>query len=960
MGDMFMTMKAKALHVDCVTLNNLLSGYAKVGDSDMLNATLKLFETENIELLNSDILSVITGLATNGHSDKCDTFFNRLFKSIEYRYSAIEFIAHSVQNRRFELIEKLLANNADRCPVASLAQHYLAEAVKTSCTDDDINRIWRHTETLGITMDSNIGVFFPAALRSSSTPLVRATLDGMKAQALPLRDEHFKHLCLLESAKGPDAVLDVMRLMRNDFDVRPRGTMIRDTFLPLYEYHRRPQLALAKLYTLDLNISTILMAVITRCILDGHLRDALEIAKVYKNHYFIATQYGPHLVKGIQHTEDMDSFVNFVRILHDDIKRLRDYVERLHAAPKTSRATPNQMAKEQLLEEIYLSTIHTDEVQVVGEIIRDAIIELNGDLDKIGKLLGRLLSEGLRISKDIAMEIKSRLVLESGSSLASLLEQLSTAELKPRNLPKSSHLISPLKLLSPDELITMIGMGESRGRSVAVSKRLLFHAYIDENNLLAAEDLLFDTDFDNSKKMYLDLISLCLKQRDVDKALDYFECAKCQFAEFDLNRTSAMKIVAMLLLRGHEYDQIKQTMLAKGMDSEFLEGKITSVANQLLDVAAESRDIDLTVELFEHLLKNNYIRPTVRTTGALVNVHLKNENVIDAFNAFETIYKKYRYTPFKMNLFCQLIERDDMDRLEQLFDILSTAHGEQIALRTLAYAFIEAGRIEQATVVLSNHLLSESDFLRRDCNYFYKRGRIDILQGLLKATQNLGLDRTHIYRCLFLHNCDSKHEQPAVDVFGLGEISKHIPPRDQLAPVDVKPVLNIKRTESMSDIDKTIDETAGNASNAVETSVGLNEKLRHLICQNAEPIFVATELILTGLQSKLSIDPTLVSQFLAKAADMGDTSVYDALWGHPEIRKSPDFDRLFLRAHLNGSDPMRYIQRIGKLIEHANSGTDSTHRKQHNDIDKIICIADNLRFLQEHPGVIDNCESLNY
>lgn len=959
MGETFMTMKAKALRVDCNTLNNLLSGYAKAGDSDRLNETLKLYETENIELLNSDLLTVITGLATNGHSDKCDAFFNRLFKSIEYRYSAKDFIAHSVQHRQFDLIEKLLANNADRCPVASLVQHYLAEAVKASCTEDDINRIWRHSETLGITIDSNIGVFFPAALRSSSTSLVRATLDGMKAQALQIRDEHFKHLCLLESAKSPDAVLDVMRLMRSDFNVRPRSTMIRDTFLPLYEYHRRPQLAVAKLHTLDLNINAILTAVITRCILDGQLRHAVEIAKVYKNHYFIATQYGPYLVRAIQHTEDLDSFVSFVRILHDDIKRLHDYVGRLHAAPKPSKATPNQMTKEQIMEALYFSVIEIDEVQAVGEIIRDAIVELNGNLDEIEKLLGRLLSEGLRISTDIGMKIKSQLKLESSSSVASLLEQLSTAELIPRKLPKSTNLISPLKLLSPDELITLIEMAESRGKSVAGSKRLLFHAYIDENNLLAAEDLLFDTDFEHSQKMYTDLISLCLKQKDVDKALDYFECAKSQFAEFNLHRTDAMKIVAMLLLRGHKYDEIKQMMLAKGMDSTFLEGEIPSAANQLLQGAAESRDIDLTVKLFDHLTKNKYIKPNVQTTGALVNVHLKNDNVIDAFNTFESIYEKYRCTPFKLNLFCKLIERDDMNRLEQLFDIVVDAHGEHIALRVLAYAFIEAGRIEQATIVLSNHLLSESDFLRRDCNYFYKRGRTDILQGLLKATRDLDFDRTHIYRCLFLHNCNSKQEQPAVDVFGLGEIPKHIPPRDQSAPVEVEVKLdsNIKKTKSMSDIVKTANVTAANASDAIEAGSGLseeeqfNEKLRHLMSQNADPIFMATELILAGIKSKLSIDPSLVSQFLAKVADMGDASVYDALWSLPEIRKSPDFDRLYLQAHLNGSDPTQYIHRIGKLI-------DSTHRKEHNDIDKVICIADNLRFLQEHPDVIDECESL--
>lgn len=949
MNEIFTTMKTKAMPVDCHTLNNLLRGYAKIGDTDKLNVTFGLFEIENVELLNSDIFNVIFHLDANGHTDKIDEFFKQLFKSMEYRHSARAFITRSLRSRRFDLIEKLLVNNADRCPLPTLARHYLTEAVSASYAENDINQIWHQLETFNVTIDSNIEVYFPDALRSSSTSLVKATLNGMKSQSLPIRDEHFSHLCHLESARSSDAVLDVMRLMRFEFNVRPRCTAIRDTFLPLYEYSKRPQMALAKLLTLDLSITTILTAVITRCILDKRWNDAVEIANMYKKHYFMATQYRPYFIQAVQDTEDLDNLVKFLRILHDD-------AERLHSAPKVPPSETTQPTTEQMLEELYFGSAEMDGVQVVGEIIHDTIVKLKGDLDKSEKLLERLLSEGLQISKDYASKMQRQLGVSNDSSLALLLDRLSAANLKPRKITKSSHFISPLKLLSPDELGTLIELAESRGKSVAGSKRLLFEAYVSEKNLLAAEELLQDSNVRPSKGMYAKLISLCLNQRDVDKAVDYFERAQTDCEHFYLHRTQAAKMVVLLLLRDHKFEEIQQTMSVKGVQYPFVKAKISSAAINLLQDVSASGDIHLTRELFKHLMENDYIEPTVKTTSALVNVHLRNDNVVEAFNAFEEIYSKYRFTPLKMNLLCKLIQKDDMNRLQQVVEIVASAQGENIALRALAYAFIEADQIEQASIVLSNPVLVQGfNFLRRDCDYFYQRDQINILKGLLKATENLDYDCTEIYRYLFLHFCKSSGSQRGTK----HEIRKKLSPDEFLN--EIMELLNLEEPKSITVIEKIENVIAEAASKTVETVVSiseeeqLNDKLKQLMSQDTEHISEASEMVLAALESNVKIDPTIISLFLIKAAEMGVTNVYDELWNNFEVRNLPNFNKLYLQAHLNGATPMRYIQKMEKLIEHAKSGTD----QQQENVDNFVRIDDNLRFLQEHPHVINECESSN-
>lgn len=950
MNEILTTMKSKGSQTDSETLNNLLKGYAKVGDADKLNETFELFRTENVELLNSDVFNVINELDANGHSDKIDEFFKRFTKSMEYRYSAKAFITAAAQRRRFDLIEKVLAHRADdQWSLTSMAQYYLAEAVQMSCTETEIDRIWHLLESLNITIESNIGVYLPAALRSSSAALVRATLDQMKAQDQPIRDEHFKNLLYLESGKGPEAVLAVMHVMRYVFDVRPRCTMLRDTFLPLFGFNDHPLIGLAKLLTLELGITRVLTAVITRCILDRNLGGAVEIANTYKNHYLVASNFQLYLVQAIKESNDLENFVRFVRILNDDAKCLR------FAKCKTQPPT-----KEQILEQQYFGSYALDQTDVVGEIICNAIMSVSCDSSKIEPLLKRLVSEGLRISKEFALRIENILCIEADSPLASLLIELSDPELKLRPLSKPSHFIAPHTLLSSNELINLIEMAESRGHSVAGCKRLLVQAYIAENDLFAAEELFHDSDIGQSKQIYSSFVSLCLNRRDIEKALDYYERAHAHCGNFILSRSQVMKITANLLLRGHEYEEIKLLMNAKGIKTAFLEEGIDLRGIYMLNEAAESGDVNLTNEFFDWLLKNGHIKPSVKTTSSLVSVHLQNDNTTEAFNAFEKAYAKYGFTPLKINVLSKLIKQDDMNRLEKMFEIISAAHGEHIALRVLAYAFIMAGQIKQTTIVLSNNVLVNGHpFLSQDAKYFYRRGQIDVLKGMLEATKTLHYNRSDIYRCLYLHHCKSNERDEAIDVFSEQKIRDNcVHSAKYLNEIELR--LSSEPAESAWQIDKTEYVISQNTSNTVQPTEPINstdeqqinEKLTLLLMQNEENIFEATEIVLVALKSNVNIGQAIMSHYLAKVAELGDTSLYEKLWNYSDVKNSPNFSQFYLQAHLNSAYPMRYIAKMEKLLESADDPT----VQQHDDINKFVRVEDNLKFLQEHPHVINECK----
>lgn len=109
------------------------------------------------------------------------------------------------------------------------------------------------------------------------------------------------------------------------------------------------------------------------------------------------------------------------------------------------------------------------------------------------------------------------------------------------------------------------------------------------------------------------------------------------------------------------------------------------------------------------------------------------------------------------------------------------------------------------------------------------------------------------------------------------------------------------------------------------------------------------------MRNLMKINPMIMSQYLNKVADMGNTIVIYDLENHSEVRNSPNINHLYLQALRNGANPKRYIHKIDKLIENASSATNSAQRQQYDEINKIVHIEENLRFLQEHPDAINEC-----
>lgn len=144
--------------------------------------------------------------------------------------------------------------------------------------------------------------------------------------------------------------------------------------------------------------------------------------------------------------------------------------------------------------------------------------------------------------------------------------------------------------------------------------------------------------------------------------------------------------------------------------------------------------------------------------------------------------------------------------------------------------------------------------------------------------------------------------------------------------------------ELTSNIEKTEGVFTANESNAVKSIRDIREEQE-----------------LNGkMRNLMKINPMIMSYYLNKVADIGNTIVIYDQENYSEIRNSPNINQLYLQALRNGANPERYIHKLEESMEIAGPSTESAQHRI-SEINKFVCVEENLRFLQEHPHVINEC-----
>lgn len=308
------------------------------------------------------------------------------------------------------------------------------------------------------------------------------------------------------------------------------------------------------------------------------------------------------------------------------------------------------------------------------------------------------------------------------------------------------------------ELERFIKNVEAKGENANNIKRQLISACFRAQNLektLEVLERLEQEKFHIPIGVQAQLVDLYTQLKRSSDALAQYKKLRSADGSFKLDNFKAVRLADLLLQEERDAEAL-QLLKDNQKDSPINEGEGSfNYANTVwraLNTIAESGNAERLQRVFDTLIEGNYILPTNVLLGPLIKVHLIKDDIPNAIKAFEQICEQHKSTPWKNEIACRLIQKEDAANLQRLTDLSTSVHGEVNSLYDLVFSFVECGRIRQARKILETPgLRTRPQRISTACDRYKNEGMLQPLEGLIEATKDLGhIDRNKIYYTLLL------------------------------------------------------------------------------------------------------------------------------------------------------------------------------------------------------------------
>lgn len=308
------------------------------------------------------------------------------------------------------------------------------------------------------------------------------------------------------------------------------------------------------------------------------------------------------------------------------------------------------------------------------------------------------------------------------------------------------------------ELERFIKNVEAKGENANNIKRQLISACFRAQNLektLEVIERLEQEKFQIPIGVHAQLVDLYTQLKRSSDALAQYTKLRTADGNFKLDNFKAVRLADLLLQEERDAEAL-QLLKDNGKEALFNEAEGSfNYANtvwRVLNSIAESGNAERLKRVFDTLIEGNYILPTNVLLGPLIKVHLIKDDIPNAIKAFEQICEQHKSTPWKNEIACRLIQKEDAANLQRLTDLSTSVHGEVNSLYDLVFSFVECGRIRQARKILETPgLRTRPQRISTACDRYKNEGMLQPLEGLIEATKDLGhIDRNKIYYTLLL------------------------------------------------------------------------------------------------------------------------------------------------------------------------------------------------------------------
>lgn len=959
-------MQQAGLEPSAETYTALLCGYAKKGDIEAINSTLQECEKKDIDFLHKDYMNIIFALAVNNNLQHVDKIIERMKQGAGYNQDAVNLILRLVNIGHEDLAYKIFLTMPYSTPEdneqssRNMGRFFIHQLVKANRPLEKIKAICEKLENEDLNPIA-LQIATEISLKSGNIEQAYGLLEAMRDRNLPIRQHYFWPL-LAKYSRQIDSMLGILSHMSSEFKLTIGGETLRDYVIPSLEKKSADEI-ISLLKSTGVSIAAAASAIVIHHLNQNNIALAAQVATRYHSHYSPTLLRKP-LVQAYVNTEDANSFISILRRIHDSVD--------------TPLSTDDD----------FIPVSVPDHAEMVGQFVIDvAAASQKNRIKRIEAILQGLLDQGLCLSNSAAERLQEILGETLTDEVSNLLGKLTSGELVPVKLSRQP---TPAALkLDEVQMLKIQKSLEEKGESTQAIKKQLLLLYCRNRELEKAEQLikeLEENSFPYSAIMYGHILDLYLHFENIDEINKILSNLEEKQPDFLLDSSKIIRFAALLVKNDKVSDAVE--LLSKYTKEQRLEDRtfnFSALCFRLLNSMAEKGNVNEVKEMFSALVKNEYVDINNVILGPLVKVHLVRNDLAGALDEFEYCCQNYRTTPWKNELTRRFIQAEDPTSLQRLTDLSIQIHGEVNSLYDLMFAFVECGRIRQATKILETPgLRNRPHRLSSACERYQQEGLVEPLEGLMEATRDIShIDRLDIYYHLLLSYCKSGDPDKALGLWTRMQ-EENVQPSDEFLAT-----LGHFLTEKGRDVPFVIPEVelppelSSFSLDSQENVSSTSRKLREALQQNKLDLGLeikqkaADELSVTDLsllierlvkaerygevlklvQEMLAKDlyplPRIMRFYLNRLAAAGDVDTISVIGNQlPEnIKKVVSYDNRFCHATVNAGKASEYLKKLSQEIENA----DESNKEE---IVEKFPRGGVLGILQKHPELHSEYEEM--
>lgn len=908
-------MKQANVKPSAETYSTLMCGYAKTGDIAAIKEVLSQCEQEDIYISDKDILEVMYILAINKHTDLIEQLGDQLKKSPGFNQDTKNVILRLLVKGEDEAAIKLFRMMTPITPSEgesiAIGNFLIRQMVKCQ---RPVENIIKFCDDLKKSGENNTGIFVAteASLSHGKPEMSLKLLTELAKEHELCHHYYWPILVRYGKMKDFDGVTDTLKQMIQEIGQPVSGETLRDYVAPYIPQNEQGVLLLTNG---GIPIATSAAAMIGHLLMKNDIKTAASIGLQFRANY-TSPQLCRNAVLSFINTRDLESYIKLVRIIVD-----------------SSKEESNDIAGKMLLDLVQL--LRSDRSQTLSTVLK------------------AYLDSGMAISSQVAEELQNMLNgKELTSDIEELLSKLVSGDLTPLELDRPARQ----KLASTeDDIIRKMKAATARGEPAWNLKRQLLSHYCLNKELEKAENLrkeMEEEGFDFMVGLNVLMMDLYVHYEKLPEAMKYLQKIFIN-EDVEIDPGKLIKLVALMVKNNMSQEAIDLISKRKAIDVDSQTDRATQfnlLSWRALNILAENKDVENIRKMFDTLMEKNYISPNNMVLGPLIKVHLLRDDLESALNVFEECCMKYRATPWKNDIACRLIQKEDPVALQKLTDLSTQIHGEINSLYDLVLSFVECGRIRQARKILETPgLRSRTQRLNSACERYDSEGHVTHLENLVEVTKDLHhIDRADIYYHLLSLYCKADEVEKALGLWTqmqdedvqpseaflakLGSLlNKHGRPVPFAVPT-MRVVEEEKRFISSTKLDlkkyraavnsKDVDEalTCLGSVKDEDLTKGDRSKLILLLSSNGR-LGEATKMILDWFEKDIKVTIKTLSYLMNQLAIVGDVDSLNRLGNKldKEVKKMTSFNNRIAHCMTEAGRAEEYLATLESKIKAATS-----------------------------------------